>query len=143
MHCPYCAGETKVVDKRDAEDSTRRRRECISCEKRFTTYERPNLNLTVVKKDGRRVPYNRDKLKAGILRACEKRPISIETIDAAVDRIEKAVRDTDEVTSMEIGERVMAELKAIDKIAYIRFASVYREFDDPVAFEREVRLLRS
>ena len=143
MHCPYCSGETKVVDKRDGEDSTRRRRECISCEKRFTTYERPNLNLNVVKKDGRREAYSRDKLKAGILRACEKRPISIDTIDAAVDRIEKAVWDTDEVTSTEIGERVMAELKTMDKIAYIRFASVYREFDDPVAFEREVRLLRS
>ena len=91
VKCPYCSGETKVVDKRDGEDSTRRRRECISCEKRFTTYERPNVNLTVVKKDGRRVPYNRDKLKAGILRACEKRPISIETIDATVDRIEKSI----------------------------------------------------
>ena len=143
VKCPYCTGETKVVDKRDGEDNTRRRRECISCEKRFTTYERPSVNLTVVKKDGRRVPYNRDKLKAGILRACEKRPISIETIDAAVDRIEKAVRDTDEVTSSEIGERVMNELRSIDKVAYIRFASVYREFDDLTAFEREVRLLRS
>ena len=143
LKCPYCSGETKVVDKRDGEDSTRRRRECVLCAKRFTTYERPNLNLNVVKKDGRREAYSRDKLKAGILRACEKRPISIDTIDAAVDRIEKAVWDTDEVTSTEIGERVMAELKTMDKIAYIRFASVYREFDDPVAFEREVRLLRS
>lgn len=143
MHCPYCAGETKVVDKRDGEDSTRRRRECVSCAKRFTTYERPSLNLTIVKKDGRREAYSRDKLKAGILRACEKRPISIETIDAAVDRIEKSIWDTDEVTSVEVGERVMAELRTMDKIAYIRFASVYREFDDPMAFEREVRLLRS
>ncbi|MBI4174603.1 MAG: transcriptional repressor NrdR [Candidatus Aenigmarchaeota archaeon] len=143
MKCPYCSGETKVIDKRDGEGSTRRRRACEACGKRFTTYERPNLSLVVVKKDGRREQYSRDKLKAGILRACEKRPISIEAIDAAVDRIEKAIRDTDEVTSTEIGERVMAELKAIDKIAYIRFASVYREFDDPVAFEREVRLLRS
>ena len=143
VKCPYCAGETKVVDKRDGEDSTRRRRECEACGKRFTTYERPNLNLNVVKKDGRREAYSRDKLKAGILRACEKRPISIEIIDTAVDRIEKAIRDTDEVASNEVGERVMTELKAMDKIAYIRFASVYREFDDPTAFEREVRLLRS
>lgn len=142
VRCPYCSGETKVVDKRDGEGSTRRRRECISCEKRFTTYERPNLNLIVVKKDRRRAPYSRDKLKAGILRACEKRPISIETIDAAVDRIEKSIRDTDEVTSGEIGERVMAELKTLDKIAYIRFASVYREFDDIASFEKEVRMLR-
>lgn len=143
VKCPFCSGETKVVDKRDGEDSTRRRRECISCAKRFTTYERTSVNLAVVKKDGRREAYSRDKLKAGILRACEKRPISLETIDVAVDRIEKAVRDTDEVTSTEIGERVMNELRGIDKIAYIRFASVYREFDDPTAFEREVRLLRS
>lgn len=143
MKCPFCSGETKVVDKRDGEDSTRRRRECDSCQRRFTTYERPSLNLIVVKKDGRREAYSRDKLKAGILKACEKRPVSLETIEAAVDRIEKAVRNTDEVTSTEIGERVMTELKGIDKIAYIRFASVYREFDDPTAFEREVRLLES
>ena len=143
VKCPFCSGDTKVVDKRDAEDSTRRRRECISCGKRFTTYERPNLSLVVVKKDGRREAYSREKLKAGLLRACEKRPISIETVDSAVDRIEKAIRDTDEVSSNEIGERVMAELKAMDKVAYIRFASVYREFDDLMAFEREVRLLRS
>ena len=97
----------------------------------------------VVKKDGRREPYGRGKIKAGLLRACEKRPVSMETIESAVNRIEKTLRDTDEVTSSEIGERVMAELKGIDKIAYIRFASVYREFDDLTAFEREVRLLKN
>ncbi len=143
VKCPFCSGETKVVDKRDSEDSTRRRRECEACGKRFTTYERTSINLVVVKKDGRREPYSRQKLTAGILKACEKRPVSLETIETAVDRIEKALRDTDEVTSSEIGERVMNELKGIDKVAYIRFASVYREFDDPVAFEREVRLLKS
>lgn len=143
VKCPFCAGETKVVDKRDGEDSTRRRRECEACGKRFTTYERPSLNLMVIKKDGRREPYNREKLKAGMLRACEKRPIPLEVIEQAVGSVEKAIRDTDEVTSSEIGERVMNELRNIDKIAYIRFASVYREFDDLTAFEREVRLLKS
>lgn len=143
VKCPFCSGETKVVDKRDGEDSTRRRRECEVCGKRFTTYERTSINLAVIKKDGRREAYSREKLKAGIVKACEKRPVSLEAIEAAVDRIEKALRDTDEVTSSEVGERVMNELKAIDKVAYIRFASVYREFDDLTAFEREVRLLRS
>ena len=143
VKCPFCSGETKVVDKRDSEDSTRRRRECGMCGRRFTTYERPNISLVIVKKDGRREPYNRIKIKAGMLRACEKRPVSLETIDQAIDRIEKTMLDTDEVTSGEIGERVMSELRAIDKIAYIRFASVYRDFNDVTAFEREVRLLKS
>ena len=143
VRCPFCSGETKVLDKRDAEDSTRRRRECESCKRRFTTYERPNISLSVVKKDGRREPYNRNKIKAGMLRACEKRPVSLDIIEQAINRIEKALLDTDEVTSSEVGERVMAELKGLDKIAYIRFASVYRDFNDVTAFEREVRLLKS
>ena len=143
VKCPFCSGETKVVDKRDSEDSTRRRRQCESCGRRFTTYERPNVSLMVVKKDGRREAYNRNKIKAGMLRACEKRPVSLETIDQAIDRIEKTMLDTDEVTSGEIGERVMGELRAIDKIGYIPFASVYRDFNDVTAFEREVRLLQS
>ncbi|MEK6888069.1 MAG: transcriptional regulator NrdR [Candidatus Aenigmatarchaeota archaeon] len=143
VRCPFCSGETKVVDKRDGEDNTRRRRECEGCGKRFTTYERADISLMVVKKDGRRELYSREKIRSGIIRACEKRPVSLETIDQAVDRIEKAVRDTDEVSSKEIGERVMQELRNIDKIAYIRFASVYREFDDLTAFEREVRLLKT
>ena len=143
VKCPFCSGETKVLDKRDGEDSTRRRRECETCNRRFTTYERPNISLMVVKKDGRREQYNRNKIKAGVLRACEKRPVSLETIEQSIDRIEKALLDTDEVTSSEVGERVMAELKALDKVAYIRFASVYRDFNDVTAFEREVRLLKS
>ncbi|MFA4820079.1 MAG: transcriptional regulator NrdR [Candidatus Aenigmatarchaeota archaeon] len=143
MKCPFCSGETKVVDKRDGEDNTRRRRECEACGKRFTTYERADISLMVVKKDGHRELYSREKIRSGIIRACEKRPVSLETIDQAVDRIEKTIRDTDEVTSKEIGERVMTELRNIDKIAYIRFASVYREFDDLTAFEREVKLLKS
>jgi len=143
VRCPFCSGETKVVDKRDGEDNTRRRRECEACGKRFTTYERADISLMVVKKDGRREPYIREKIRSGLIKACEKRHVSLETIDQAVDRIEKAVRDTDEVSSKEIGERVMTELRNIDKIAYIRFASVYREFDDLTAFEREVRLLKT
>src|SRR3989338_9629336 len=115
VKCPFCSGETKVLDKRDGEDSTRRRRECEGCGRRFTTYERPNISLAVVKKDGRREPYNRNKIKAGMLRACEKRPVSLDTIEQSIDRIEKALLDTDEVTSSEVGERVMAELKAMDK----------------------------
>lgn len=142
MKCPFCSGETKVVDKRDGEDSTRRRRECESCEKRFTTYERPEINLMILKKNGTREPYKRDKIKAGMVKACEKRPVSPEVIDQAMDRIEKSIRYTDEITSSEIGERVMQELKGIDKIAYIRFASVYREFDDIESFEKEVKSLR-
>ena len=143
VKCPFCSGETKVLDKRDGEDSTRRRRECETCNRRFTTYERPNISLMVVKKDGRREQYNRNKIKAGVLRACEKRPVSLETIEQSIDRIEKALLDTDEVTSSEVGERVMTELRALDKVAYIRFASVYRDFNDVTAFEREVRLLKS
>lgn len=141
VKCPFCSGETKVVDKRDGEDSTRRRRECTSCEKRFTTYERPEINIMIVKKDGRREPYSREKIMAGIIKACEKRPVSLDAIERAVDKIEKTIRETDEITSREIGELIMRELRKIDKVAYIRFASVYREFDDLNAFEREVKLL--
>ena len=96
----------------------------------------------VVKKDGRREPYIREKIRSGLIKACEKRHVSLETIDQAVDRIEKAVRDTDEVSSKEIGERVMTELRNIDKIAYIRFASVYREFEDIERFEEELDKLQ-
>ena len=142
LKCPFCAGETKVVDKRDGEDSTRRRRECEKCEKRFTTYERAEINLLIVKKDGSREPYSREKIKSGMLKACEKRPVSMETIDRALNRIENTLRDNSETSSREIGEMVMNELKSIDKIAYIRFASVYREFDDLASFERELKLLR-
>ncbi len=142
VKCPFCSGETKVTDKRDGEESTRRRRECETCGKRFTTYERAEINLLVVKKDGSREPYNREKIKGGMLRACEKRPVSMETIEQALTRIENSIRDTNEVTSSDVGERVMSELKQIDKIAYIRFASVYREFSDISSFEKEVRMLR-
>ncbi|MBI4439213.1 transcriptional repressor NrdR, partial [Candidatus Woesearchaeota archaeon] len=133
MKCPYCSNpETKVTDKRDSEEVgiTRRRRECLKCEKRFTTYERvEELELAIVKKDGRREQFDRNKLRTGMQKACEKRPISTDVIDKAVDEIEAELRKSEakEITSKQIGEFVMKKLKGIDKVAYIRFASVYRE----------------
>ncbi len=145
MRCPYCSfDETKVVDKRDHEDSARRRRECLKCNKRFTTYERAEVNLMVVKKDGRRERYERQKLLGGILKACEKRSISQDTVEKVVDDIEADLRSYGrEVSSRDIGELVMEKLKKIDKVAYIRFASVYREFSDITEFEKELRLLKA
>jgi transcriptional repressor NrdR len=142
MKCIFCGAETKVVDKRTT-DVTRRRRECLKCEKRFTTYERPELTLMVVKKDGRREQYSRDKLLAGVMKACEKRPIAQEKITATVDALENELRKTgSEVGSRKIGELVMKHLKRMDKVAYIRFASVYRSFDDIKYFEQEVKQLK-
>ena len=147
MRCPYCLNsETKVTDKRATEDVavTRRRRECLKCGKRFTTYERVEMvDLEVIKKDGKREQFSRDKLKAGVLRACEKRPISKEEIDLVIDKMEAELRkkDTTEVPSTEIGELVMKRLKSLDKVAYIRFASVYREFDDVDSFKKEIQSL--
>ncbi|MBI5061073.1 MAG: transcriptional repressor NrdR [Candidatus Aenigmarchaeota archaeon] len=144
MRCVFCGNDTKVIDKRDNEETIRRRRECISCDKRFTTYERPEINLIVIKKDGRREGFRRDKILNGVLRACEKRPISRETIEKLVDDIEKELREYgDEIESKKIGDMVMEKLKALDKIAYIRFASVYRSFDDIGSFEKELKQLRS
>ncbi len=142
MKCPFCSGETKVIDKRDGEDNTRRRRECEKCEKRFTTYERPSVNLMVIKKNGLREAYDREKIKSGMIKACEKRPVSLEMIESAINNVEKAIMDTDEVTSVRIGDKVMRELRKLDKVAYIRFASVYREFDDISSFEKEVKMLK-
>ena len=147
MKCAYCESEeTKVVDKREPQDAsvTRRRRECLRCKKRFTTYERvEEFELTIVKKDGRREQFNREKLKVGITKACEKRQISIEQIDGVVDEIEANLRrlDSQEVRSKHIGELVMKKLKKLDKIAYIRFAAVYREIEDIESFEKEIRKL--
>jgi len=148
MRCPYCMHEnTKVVDKRDTPDAIRRRRECLKCGKRFTTYERIEMSgLIVVKKDGRRERFDRNKLKIGIIKACEKRPISNEMIDEMIDEIETELRNkgNTEVSSRSIGELVMKKLKKIDKIAYIRFASVYREFTDIESFQNELeKLLKS
>ncbi|MFH1106431.1 MAG: transcriptional regulator NrdR [Candidatus Micrarchaeota archaeon] len=149
MKCPYCGhAETSVLDSRDAEDFeiTRRRRKCEKCSKRFTTYERVEMvDLLVHKKDGKTEHFDRKKLEAGIRKACEKRPVSQEKIDKMADEIEMELRrrKSTEVSSAEIGELVMRKLKAVDKVAYIRFASVYREFADVEDFETELhRLLK-
>jgi transcriptional repressor NrdR len=145
MICPYCQNsETKVIDSRDSEESVRRRRECLKCQRRFTTYEKPEIiDLVVVKKDGRREPFDRSKLIRGIIKACEKRPIKTIQIERIVDEIELELRKQDniEVSSTEIGELVMSKLKQLDKIAYIRFASVYREFTDVSHFKKELNEL--
>ena len=145
MHCPYCGNrEHKVVDKREANEATRRRRECLRCKKRFTTYERVEpFDLIIVKKDGRREPFNREKLRTGLIKACEKRPIPQEKIDTAVDQIEGELRKEEkkEFGSSHVGELVMRKLKKLDKVAYIRFASVYREFADLESFEKELKKL--
>lgn len=147
MKCPYCGyAETKVTDKRDSDEVgiTRRRRECLKCEKRFTTYERvENIDLVVVKKDGRREQFDRKKLLTGIQKACEKRPVSTEDIEKKADEIEAEVRKLEgkEISSKEVGEIVMRKLKSLDKVAYIRFASVYKEFDDLETFKKELEKL--
>jgi len=148
MRCPYCSSEkTRVIDSRDLGELeiTRRRRECRKCKKRFTTYERvETIDLVVIKKDGRREKFDRNKLLVGIQKACEKRPISQERIEKLVEEIERELRNMDslEVESRVIGELVMRKLKKLDKVAYIRFASVYREFADIESFEKELRALR-
>lgn len=142
MKCPYCGYEdTAVLETRDGEGATRRRRECQKCQKRFTTYERvENVDLVVIKKDGRREKFEREKLKKGIVKATEKRPISTELIDAIVDEIEQELRskDTIEVSSKNIGNLVLKKLKKVDKVAYIRFASVYLDFEDLTDFEKVI-----
>ena len=134
MRCPKCESErSSVVDSRGDGNSIRRRRACQECEFRFTTYERVEMSLPmVVKKDGRREAFDRDKLRGGLLRACEKRPISVEVIDATVENIERKLQELclKEIESRRIGDFLMEELKELDTIAYVRFASVYREFSD-------------
>jgi transcriptional repressor NrdR len=136
MKCPFCShAETQVVETRIAEDGDfiRRRRQCGSCEKRFTTYERPDVNFpTVVKKDGRRIEFERTKLIASMNLALRKRPVSTEQLDSAIERIEEKLLNLGvrEIPSNRIGELVMRELKKLDKVAYVRFASVYRSFED-------------
>lgn len=145
--CPYCASDhLKVVDKRPSDDkSFRRRRECEKCQKRFTTYERIELiPLTVIKRDGRRESFDRNKIRIGIMKACEKRPINQERIEKIVDELENELRnmDTIEIKSRVIGDMVMEKLKALDEVAYIRFASVYKKFKDIESFERELKELK-
>lgn len=140
MRCPQCgANEDRVVDSRDSRDgrAIRRRRECLKCQKRFTTYEMiEEISLMVVKKDGRREPFNRQKILTGIRRACQKRPIGLEQIEEIVDEIEKTLHASfeREIKASVIGNLVMEKLKALDKVAYVRFASVYREFKDASDF---------
>ena len=147
MKCPFCDElEDKVVDSRMAREGEviRRRRECLSCKRRYTTYERVEESLPmVVKKDGRREPFDRMKILAGLKKACEKRPISIATIEAVTDRIEKRIQELGdtEIQSRTIGEEVMKELHQLDQVAYVRFASVYREFKDIDQFMDELKAL--
>lgn len=148
MRCPYCGYyEDRVIDSRPFKDgsSIRRRRECLKCGKRYTTYERiEDIPIMVVKKDGRREPFQRQKLLTGLIKACEKRPVSMEKLDEIVSEIESKVQEMNvrEVPSTWIGERVIERLKEVDKVAYVRFASVYREFKDIDQFMSEVKILK-
>jgi transcriptional repressor NrdR len=147
VKCPFCDDlEDKVVDSRMAKEGEmiRRRRECLSCKRRYTTYERIEESLPmVVKKDGRREPFDRTKILSGLKKACEKRPISVATIEAVTDRIEKRIQELGEteIPSREVGEQIMKELHNLDQVAYVRFASVYREFKDIDQFMDELKAL--
>ncbi len=144
MKCPYCGyQESKVVDSRHSDDSTsiRRRRECLSCQKRFTTYETvESLPMIVVKKDNSRQSFDRNKILNGMVRACEKRPVSMADLEAVADEIEQIVQNSldREVSTEHIGELVMDRLKPLDEVAYVRFASVYRQFKDINSFMHEL-----
>ncbi len=145
MRCPFCAHlEDKVVDSREAKegDAIRRRRECLDCGRRFTSYERiDEIPYMVVKKDGKRESFERNKILAGLLRACEKRPISTTQLEGIVNNIEKVVQDSPdrELATSEVGKIIMRKLKSLDKVAYVRFASVYLEFEDVSEFMTELK----
>ena len=147
MKCRYCASiESKVIDSRPTEDGSaiRRRRECINCGKRFTTYEKiEDIPVMVVKRDGRREPFDSEKIRIGIRKACEKRPIAADVQDKVVEDVTREVFNTlaSEVTTRDIGEIVMRKLKDVDEVAYVRFASVYREFKDTQTFMKELQRL--
>lgn len=147
MHCPFCdAEDTKVIDSRLANEGAevRRRRECLTCSERFTTFESAELVMPkIVKNDGRREPFNEDKLRAGVVRALEKRPVSLEDIESSMARIKKRLRSTGdrEVSAGTLGQWVMDELRDLDHVAYVRFASVYRSFEDVNAFREEIERL--
>lgn len=144
MKCPYCnEGDTKVIDSRPADDnsSIRRRRQCDRCGKRFTTYEKlETMPLMVIKKDNSREPYDRSKMESGVIRSCHKRPVSTQQIDSMIDEIENQIFNLEEkeVSTSVIGELVMKSLKDLDEVAYVRFASVYREFKDVNTFMEEL-----
>ncbi|MDI9472985.1 MAG: transcriptional repressor NrdR [Tissierellia bacterium] len=148
MRCPYCnAPESKVTDSRSGEDKSfiRRRRECLDCGRRFTTYERiEDINLVIIKKDDTREVFSRSKLIGGIVRACEKRPISMQQIESVAQRIEQKAANllNKEVSSQLIGQFVMEELKELDEVAYVRFASVYKSFKDIESFQAELEELK-
>ena len=146
MRCPFCNHErTEVTDKRDVENETRRRRECPKCKKRFTTYERPETkDMRVIKKDGTREAFDVEKIRRGMIKACEKRPVSLQDIEKNVHEIENKLKTSNkkEISSKIIGEMVMKALKKLDDVAYIRFASVYREFKDINDFKKEIKELK-
>lgn len=147
MKCPFCGHMAdKVVDSRESKEgeAIRRRRECLKCERRFTSYERiDRIDYRVVKKDGRRERFDREKLMTGILRACEKRAVPVKRLEAIVDKVEQRLHDSSdkELATAQIGEFVMSELKGLDQVAYVRFASVYRDFKDAHEFVETIRSL--
>lgn len=148
MKCPYCGEESKVIESRHTEEhSIRRRRECTVCARRFNTFERiEEAHLIVVKKDGRREAFDRNKVMNGVLRACEKRPVALADVETLVNEVERDIRNSmeKEVPSVDIGERVMERLRGVDGVAYVRFASVYREFKDVNEFREQLeQLLKS
>lgn len=148
MRCPYCGTlDNRVIDSRlsQAGEVTRRRRECESCGRRYTTYERvEHTTPLIIKKDGRRQPYDRNKLLAGLRRACVKRPVSVEALERLLNQVERWMADTgdQEISSADLGERVLLELRELDQVAYVRFASVYRDFQDVGEFLGELTQLK-
>lgn len=149
MHCPFCtADDTKVVDSRlvGGGQQVRRRRECTECSERFTTYETAELSLPkIIKRDGRRAPFDETRLRAGMQRALEKRPVSVEDIELTINDLKKRLRSCGEreISSDTLGEWVMVKLRELDDVAYVRFASVYRRFQDVNAFQAEIQRLRN
>jgi len=145
VKCPFCAHiEDKVVDSREGKDGLviRRRRECLRCGRRFTSYERiDEIPFMVVKKDGRRLPFDRNKVLAGLRKACEKRPVSPAVLEEIADQVEQTVQESPEreIPTQAIGEKVIERLKELDKVAYVRFASVYRQFEDVAQFMKELK----
>ena len=147
MKCPFCGEiDNKVIDSRLSKDATaiRRRRECLGCARRFTTYEQiEDMPIMIIKKDGRRETFSREKVRSGMQRACEKRNVSVNAIEDFIDELERDLRDTGEkeIPSTVLGEKIMEKLQALDEVAYVRFASVYREFKDVSDFVSELKLL--
>lgn len=141
MKCIFCGADTHVTDKREAPDGTRRRRECLKCKKRFTSYEKPEKkDIVIVKKDGRREAFSKEKLKIGLMKACEKRPVSVNEIDEVIEDIkERLLRKGKEVKSEALGKLIINKLKKLDKVAYIRFVSVYLNFQNIEDFKKELK----